>query len=137
MTILEGFTDHGAISERRERHSQLPLFSFGPTMWDRQHRAASLMEIARALPRNLSIEYDGKEWRVVVLSAEAQRYLEELEVLEGEVIPDAVMVEQRRRSTFARMQVQQAKDVLRAMQLDHDITGARRALALLEEEGAA
>lgn len=111
------------------RPTQLPLFyryDHGP--WDRAHHTAAWQEIAHALPRGLGIEYDGREWRIVTVSADMRRHLEALDIAEGEVIPDPVLIEQRRRSALARMQVAQARDVLRAIQLEHDIA---------REEGAA
>lgn len=130
MTITTGAAQHGpAVSERSERHdcrsqdrpTQIPLFQWGPSIWDRAHRTATWQEIARALPANLGVELTAEHgWRVIVVPAETRRALEAMEVTEGEVIPDALMRERRRWAVESDLMLAQARAVLRSVQAEHD-----------------
>jgi hypothetical protein len=103
------------------RHEQPPLFSRSicdPGPWRHGHRQAAWLEIARALPANLGLEYTVDGWRIITVPAEMRRALEALDIAEGDVIPDAVMLEHRRRVCEAELLVAQAKAVLRAVNLE-------------------
>jgi len=139
MTQLTGMAKHGLTApEMPKAHSsdsiasrpeQLPLFQYGPSIWDHCHAAIDVLALARELHCSVGLETtDGRNWRVITVDADTRRALEALEVYEGDVIPDPVMREQRLRNVLARRQVEQAKDVLRGVQLEHDIARERQTL---------
>lgn len=107
---------------------QLPLWPAAvPNPWSRAARAATWLEIAQALPANLSVEFTAEHgWRIVPLSVEARRALELLDISEGEVIPDPVMLERRRRHVEAQLMLDQARAVLRSVQVDNETRAAVR-----------
>jgi hypothetical protein len=105
----------------RREAAQLPLFSRSiadPGPWRHGHRQAAWQEIARALPANLGLEYTADGWRIITVPHEMRRALEALDIAEGDVIPDAVMLEHRRRVCEAELLVAQAKAVLRAVNIE-------------------
>jgi hypothetical protein len=109
------------IHNRGQRATQPPLFSRSvcdPGVWRHGHRQAAWQEIARALPANLGLEYTANGWRIITVPHEMRRALEALDIAEGDVIPDDVMRERRRRVTEAELLVAQAKAVLRAVNLE-------------------
>jgi hypothetical protein len=105
----------------RRTAQQLPLFSRrlgNPGPWRHSNHAASWLEIARALPASLGLEFTADGWRIITVPHEMRRALEALDIAEGDVIPDAVMRERRRRVVEAELLVVQAKAVLRAVNLE-------------------
>lgn len=122
---------------RRPPERQLALFERGPNPWSRAHRAVTWLEIARALPANLGVETtDGVTWRIVNMPLATRRALEALDIAEGDVIPDDVMREQRRRTLHADLQLQQARAVLRSVQAENETAAAlRRGTRHLEVAG--
>lgn len=103
-----------------QRPTQLPLFSHGPTLWDRAHRAAAWQEIARALPANLGLEWSPDGWRIIVVPVATRRALAALDIAEGDVIPDPVILERRRRALEAELMLAQAQAVLRTVQAENE-----------------
>jgi hypothetical protein len=105
----------------RQDPAQLPLFSRSvcdPGPWRHGHRTAAWQEIARALPASLGLEFTADGWRIITVPNEMRRALDALDIAEGDVIPDAVMRERRRRVVEAELLVVQAKAVLRAVNLE-------------------
>lgn len=101
------------------RPVQPPLFNLGPSIWDRAHHAATLREISHALAPNIGWELTAEHgWRLVTIPAATRRALQALDIAEGDVIPDPVMCERRRRVTEADLRLAQARAVLRSVQAE-------------------
>lgn len=83
------------------------------------------LELARVLPAHLGVEFSREHgWRVIVVDAEMRRSLELLDIYEGDVVPDSVLLERRRRATEAQLLLDQAQAVLRAVQTDIEAAAA-------------
>ena len=90
-----------------------------PGPWSRANRTATWLDIARALPTNLGVEFTAEHgWRIITLGVATRRALELLDIYEGDVIPDAAMRERRRHTTLAQLMLEQAQAVLRAEHAD-------------------
>lgn len=98
-----------------------------PGPWGRANHTAAWMEIARALPANLGVEFTAEHgWRIIALSADTRRTLELLDITEGDTLPDAVMLERRRRHLAAQLLLEQARAVLQSVQVDNETQAALR-----------
>lgn len=109
---------------------QLPLFQ-GASIWDRAHRTATWLDIAKGLPSNLGVEFTREHgWRIVIIPLTVRRNLERLDAIE-----DPLPAEERREHALRRGQADdmlaQALSVLRSVQVEQDIAHLRR------EDGAA
>lgn len=112
---------------------QIPLFRHP---WSR-HARLTWQQLAQTLPANLSLELTREHgWRIVPLPVETRRALDLLEVHEGDVNPDTTMREARRRRVEAQLLLEQAQDVLRAVQTDNDARMQRRRPVLIDYQEA-
>lgn len=130
MTVSDACNSTAAI-HTGDNGRQLPLWPRAVPTTPNQPWAArpgiGWLELARLLPANLSVELTAEHgWRIVPLPAETRRALELLEVYEGDVIPDAAMREQRRRTVEAQLLLDQSLAVLRSVQADNDAARLRR-----------